>query len=360
LRRALAPGSTSKPNPSRAWSPRREPSPGRANTIRVAPRSPSHSRMASPTGRSTSRPSASRNVRTSVAWMPTRAATSSGTQESVDPVSTRRSHASLRAMSIEYRTTRACVIPMVGGVIPLLHRASPYMYIATDKRGPSAGSPRVPETLGRALDESAKALARAVFGDRPRRNGFKRDGLSARNERAGRPRLGWNIAEGVRRSARGPSEVLPTCIGRFPVDRVRLAPRDEPPPRPRRLREPDRRARPPESEPHPLGRARHGPRGRRPPRMDLLGQRGADRRANAHRTEDRGPPPVPLGRPHRLLALRAPGHRGDGHAGVVLGVPDRARRFPDEVPPRPQRHVPDLRSVDRRRGRVRGGPRAPR
>jgi len=96
LRSALAPGSTSKPNPSRAWSPSREPSPGRANTIRVAPRSPSHSRMASPTGRSTSRPSASRNVRTSVAWMPIRAATSSRTQESVDPVSTRRSHASLR------------------------------------------------------------------------------------------------------------------------------------------------------------------------------------------------------------------------------------------------------------------------
>src|SRR5207248_6902988 len=49
----------------------------------------------------------------------------------------------------------------------VLHRASPYMYITTDKRGPSAGSPRVPETMGRALDEAAKALARAVFGDRP-------------------------------------------------------------------------------------------------------------------------------------------------------------------------------------------------
>src|SRR5437773_1721314 len=234
------------------------------------------------------------------------------------------------------------------------------MYITTDKTDPSAGSPRVPETMGRALDEAAKALARAVFGDRPRRNGFKRDGPSARDERPGRPRLGWNIPKGVRRSARGPSRVLATGIGRLPVDRVRLAPRDEPPPRPRRLREPDRRAGPRESEPDPLGRARHGPRGRRPPRVDLLGQRGADRRANAHRTEDRGPPPVPLGRPDRFLALRAPGRGGDRHAGVVLGVPDRARRFPDEVPPGPPRHVPDLWSVDRRRGRVRGGPRAPR
>src|SRR5207237_8384491 len=162
----------------------------------------------------------------------------------------------------------------------------------------------------------------------PRRNGFKRDGPSARDERAGRPRLGWNIPEGVRGSARGPSRVLATCIRRLPVDRVRLAPRDEPPPRPRRLREPDRRAGPRESEPDPLDRAHHGPRGCRPPRLDLLGQRAADRRANAHRTEDRGPPPVRLGRPDRLLALRAPGRRGDGHAGVVLGVPDRARRFP--------------------------------
>src|SRR5437773_1170879 len=234
------------------------------------------------------------------------------------------------------------------------------MYITTDKTCPSAGSPRLPETLDRASVDAAKALARAVLGDRPRRNGFKRDGPSARDERAGRPRLGWDIPEGVRRSARGPSEVLATRIGRLPVDRVRPAPRDEPPPRPRRLREPDWRARPRESEPDLLGRARHGPRRRRPPRVDLLGQRGAERRANAHRPEDRVPPPVPLGRPHRLLAVRAPGRRGDGHAGVVLRVPDRARRFPDEVPPGPPRHVPDLWSVDRRRGRVRGGPRAPR
>src|SRR5438105_3515683 len=234
------------------------------------------------------------------------------------------------------------------------------MYITTDKTCSSAKSPRVPETLEKAAVDAAKALARAVLGDRPRRNGFKRDGPSARDERAGRPRLGWNIPEGVRRSPRGPSRVLATCIRRLPVDRVGPAPRDEPPPRPRRLREPDRRAGPRESEPDPLGRARHGPRGRRPPRLDLLGQRGADRRANTHRTEDRGPPPVPLGRPHRLLALRAPGRRGDGRAGVVLGVPDRALRFPDEVPPGPPRHVPDLRSVDRRRGRVRRGRRAPR
>src|SRR5439155_13592999 len=243
---------------------------------------------------------------------------------------------------------------------PLLDRASRYMYITTDKTGPSMGSPRPPETLGQGLVHAARAMARASFGDRPRRNGFKRDGPSARDGRAGRPRLESKVPEGVRRSARGPSRVLATPLRRLPVDRVRPAPRDEPPPRPRRLREPDRRAGPPESEPDPLGRARHGPRGRRPPRVDLLGQRGADRRANAHRTEDRGPPPVRLGRPHRLLALRAPGDRGDGHAGVVLGVPDRARRFPDEVPSGPPRHVPDLRSVDRRRGRFRGGPRAPR
>src|SRR5437773_11814505 len=174
------------------------------------------------------------------------------------------------------------------------------MYITTDKTCPSAGSPRLPETLDRASVDAAKALARAVLGDRPRRNGFKRDGTSARDERAGRPRLGWNIPEGVRRSARGPSSVLATCIGRLPVDRVRLAPRDQPPPRPRRLRESDRRAGPRESEPDPLGRARHGPRGRRPPRVDLLGQCGADRRANARRTDVRVPPPVTLGRPDRL------------------------------------------------------------
>src|SRR5438093_10098110 len=214
------------------------------------------------------------------------------------------------------------------------------MYITTDKTCPSAGSPRLPETLDRASVDAAKALARGVLGGRPRRNGFKRDGPSARNERAGRPRLGWNIPEGVRRSPRGPSNVLAARIGKLPVARVGPAPRDEPPPRLRRLREPDRRARPRESEPHPLDRARHGPRRRRPPRLDLLGQRAADRRADAHRTEDRGPPPVRLGRPDRLLALRAPGRRGDGHAGVVLGVPDRARRFPDEVPAGPPRHVP--------------------
>src|SRR6266480_4456583 len=173
------------------------------------------------------------------------------------------------------------------------------MYITMDKPCSSAKSPRVPETLEKAAVDAAKALARAVLGDRPRRNGFKRDGPSARDERAGRPRLGWNIPEGVRRSPRGPSNVLAARIGKLPVARVGPAPRDEPPPRPRRLREPDRRAGPPESEPDPLGRARQGPRGRRPPRVDLLGQRGADRRANAHRTEDRGPPPVRLGRPHR-------------------------------------------------------------
>src|SRR5439155_17667634 len=133
------------------------------------------------------------------------------------------------------------------------------MYITTDKTCPSAKSPRVPETLEKASVDAAKALARAVLGDWPRRNGFKRDGPSARDERAGRPRLGWNIPEGVRRSARWPSKVLATRIGKLPVARVGPSPRDEPPPRPRRLREPDRTARPRESEPHPLDRAHHGP-----------------------------------------------------------------------------------------------------
>src|SRR5439155_11995465 len=155
------------------------------------------------------------------------------------------------------------------------------MYITTDKTCPSAKSPRVPETLEKASVDAAEALARAALGARPRRNGFKRDGPSARDERAGRPRLGWNIPEGLRRSPRGPSKVLATRIGKLPVARVGPSPRDEPPPRPRRVREPDRRAGAPESEPDPLGRARHGPRGCRRPRVDLLGQRGADRRANA-------------------------------------------------------------------------------
>src|SRR5205807_1303800 len=61
-----------------------------------------------------------------------------------------------------------------------------------------------------------------------------------------------------------------------------------------------------------------------------------------------------------LLALRPPGRARDGHPGVVHGVPDRTVRFPDEVPSGPHRHVPDLRSMDRRGGRLRGGPRAPR
>src|SRR2546430_4383710 len=180
------------------------------------------------------------------------------------------------------------------------------MYITTDKTCSSAKSPRVPETLEKAVVDAAKALARAVLGDRPRRNGFKRDGPSARDERAGRPRLGWNIPEGVRRSPRGPSRVLATCIRRLPVDRVRLAPRDEPPPRPRRLREPDRRAGPRESDPNPLGRAPHGPRGRRPPGLDVLGHGLADRMANAHRPDGRRAPPVALSRPHLILALSAP------------------------------------------------------
>src|SRR5438046_9072191 len=37
-------------------------------------------------------------------------------------------------MSIECRTTRACVIPRTGEFTPRLHRASPYMYITTDRR----------------------------------------------------------------------------------------------------------------------------------------------------------------------------------------------------------------------------------
>src|SRR5437660_2536788 len=139
------------------------------------------------------------------------------------------------------------------------------MYITTDKTCSSAKSPRVPETLEKAAVDAAKALARAVLGDRPRRNGFKRDGPSARDERAGRPRFGWNIQEGVRRSARAPPKVLATPLGGLPVDRFGPAPRDEPPPRPRRLREPDRRAGSRKSEPDPLGRARPGPRRRRPP-----------------------------------------------------------------------------------------------
>src|SRR5437016_11548387 len=206
------------------------------------------------------------------------------------------------------------------------------MYITTDKTCSSAKSPRVPETLEKAAVDAAKALARAVLGDRPRRNGFKRDGPSARDERAGRPRLGWDIPEGVRRSAQGPSEVLATRIGRLPVDRVRPAPRDEPPPRPRRLREPDWRARPRESEPDPLGRARHGPRRRRPPRLDRLGQRRTGRGARPPHPSDRGAPPVPLGRPDRLLALRPPRRDGDGYPRVVHGIPNRTVRFPDEVP----------------------------
>src|SRR5947208_9386999 len=108
------------------------------------------------------------------------------------------------------------------------------MYITTDKTCSSAKSPRVPETLEKAAVDAARATARAVLGDRPRRNGFKRDGPSARDERPGRPRLGSKVPEGVRGSPRGPSEVLATCLGRLLVDRVGPSPRDEPPPRPRR------------------------------------------------------------------------------------------------------------------------------
>src|SRR5438046_9072189 len=117
------------------------------------------------------------------------------------------------------------------------------MYITTDKTCPSAGSPRLPETLDRASVDAAKALARAVLGDLPRRNGFKRDGPSARDERAGRPRLGWNIPEGVRGSPRRQSNVLARCIGQLPVALAAPAPRAEPHPRLRRAHAPDRRPR---------------------------------------------------------------------------------------------------------------------
>src|SRR2546430_12049679 len=157
------------------------------------------------------------------------------------------------------------------------------------------------------------------------------------------PRLGPIVQGGVVRGAGRPPAVRPVGTRGPPVDRVRLAPRDEPAPRPRRLRERDRGARPREPEPDPLGGPRHGPRRRRPPWLDHLGQRGTGRLARPPHPSDRGSPPLPLGRPDRLLAVRAPGRVGDGHPGVVTGVLARTVRFPPRVPPGPPRLVPNLR-----------------
>src|SRR5437660_11702756 len=101
-----------------------------------------------------------------------------------------------------------------------------------------------------------------------------RRALGPRDGRLGGPCLGPIVPGGVVRGAGRPPAVRPAETRGPPVDRVRPAPRDEPAPRPRRLRDRDRGARPREPEPDPLGSPRHGPRGRRPPRLDHLAPRG--------------------------------------------------------------------------------------
>src|SRR2546425_1933983 len=82
--------------------------------------------------------------------------------------------------------------------------------------------------------------------------------LGPRDGRLGGPCLGPIVPGGVVRGAGRPPAGRPAETGGPLLDRVRPPPRDEPAPRPRRLRECDRRARPRESEPDPLGGPRDG------------------------------------------------------------------------------------------------------